>query len=86
MLDAGEIQALALARQLNCGVLMDELRGRKIAAYHHIHLVGVLGVFMQAKQQGLISQVKPLIKQLEQTNYRLSQALIDAVLERMEEL
>lgn len=85
LLDAGEIQALALAKQLQCGVLMDELRGRKVAGYHHISVVGVLGVFMQAKQQGAIPQVKPLIEQLERTNYRLSHALVKAVLERMGE-
>lgn len=84
-LDEGEIQALSLARQLSCGVLMDELRGRKVATHYQIPVVGVLGVLIQAKQQGLIDAAAPLIDKLQQENYRLSPALIETVLKRLGE-
>ncbi len=85
ILDDGEIQALALARQLDCGVLIDELRGRKVAQRYDIKTVGVLGLLMQSKQQGLVSHITPLITQLQAENYRLSSRLIESVLERMGE-
>ncbi|PWQ95465.1 DUF3368 domain-containing protein [Leucothrix pacifica] len=79
-LDDGEVQALALAQSLECGVLMDEARGRKIADYYEISVVGMLGVLLQAKQLGLIESVKPLIYQLQKANYRLSTGLVSKVL------
>lgn len=85
-LDAGETQALALAQALNCGVLMDERRGRKVAQRHNIPAVGILGVLIQSKQQNLIKEVAPLLLKLQDENYRLSDALIRTVLERVNEL
>lgn len=85
ILDTGEIQALALAQQLGCGVMIDELRGRKVAQRYEIKTIGVLGVLMQGKLQGLIPEVLPLIEQLQIENYRLSPRLVASVLERMGE-
>ena len=85
ILDAGEIQALALAKELDCGVLMDELRGRKVAQRYEIKTVGILGLLMQSKRQGLVKEVAPLIEELQAQNYRLSASLIKSVLERVEE-
>lgn len=84
-LDDGEIQALALAKDLECGVLMDEARGRKIAGYYDISVVGVLGVLLQAKKLGLVESVSPLISTLQKANYRLSPALVEKVLSLAEE-
>ena len=85
ILDAGEIQALALAKELNCGVLMDELRGRKVAQRYEIKTVGILGLLMQSKRQGLVNEVAPLIEELQAQNYRLSANLIKSVLEHVGE-
>lgn len=84
-LDDGEVQALALAKELNSGVLMDELRGRKLASYHSIPAVGVLGVLIKSKQLGLIAKVSPLLEQLLRENYHLSSALIARVLAQVGE-
>ena len=81
VLDAGEIQALALSRELNCGVLMEELRGRKVAQRYDIQTVGILGLLMQGKRMGLINEVSPLIEELQAQNYRLSSSLIRSVLQ-----
>lgn len=82
ILDAGEIQALGLAKKLNCGVLMDEARGRKIAQRYDIKTVGILGLLIESKKQGLITEVAPLIEHLQAQDYRLSTSLINSVLER----
>ncbi len=80
-LDEGEVQALHLARQLGCGVLMDEQMGRHVAQSYQIPVVGVLGVLLKAKQSGAIPAVAPLINDLLAQEYRLSKALVQKVLQ-----
>mgnify|MGYP000849322739 FL=1 len=79
-LDEGEAQALSLARQISCCVLMDERKGRKSAAHHNILVIGTLGVLLQAKQLGVIGEVAPLLQLIQGNGYRLSQKLIDRAL------
>jgi len=79
-LDEGEVQALHLARQLHCGVLMDEQMGRHVAQSYQIPVVGVLGVLLNAKQSGAIPALAPLIRALQAHEYRLSNVLVQKVL------
>lgn len=80
MLDEGEAQTISLAVQLGCGVLMDERRGRQWATHYGVQVFGVLGVLLQAKRVGLIRAVRPCIDCLQAADYRLSPALVEAVL------
>lgn len=81
-LDVGEAQALGLARRLQCGVLMDERRGRQFARQHGVPLFGVLGVLLQAKRSGHIAQIAPVMMRMSELGYRLSPALVKGVLTR----
>lgn len=74
-LDAGEVQALSHANALHCGVLMDEKRGRSVASHYKIPTIGVVGVLIQAKQEGLIAHVKTPLLALQEEGYRISNAL-----------
>lgn len=66
-LDGGEAAAIALAVEQKANVLlMDEIRGRKIATRFGIPTLGLLGVLKLAKQRGLIPAAKPLVNRLEQ--------------------
>ena len=80
-LDAGEAQAIVLARELQCGVLMDEKRGRQVAMRRNIPVVGVLGVLLQAKREGYLEELKSMLLQLQNSDYRLSEELVERVLE-----
>jgi predicted nucleic acid-binding protein len=82
ILDEGESQALALAKKLDCAVLIDERLGRVVAQQSAIPVVGVMGVLLQAKSTGQIENIRPLIDQLLQHDYRLSKRVIDLVLSR----
>ncbi len=75
-LDEGEIQAIYHARELSCGVLTDERRGRRVASQLGIATVGVLGVLIQAKKQGMIDNVQSPMQELVQLEYRLSKPLM----------
>ncbi len=80
-LDVGEAQAIVLARELQCGVLMDEKRGRQVARRRGIPVVGVLGILLQAKREGHLGELKSLLLQLQDSDYRLSENLLERVLE-----
>ena len=79
-LDEGEAQALSLAHALDCGLLMDERRGRKEAQRQGLPLFGVLGVLLQAKRLGKVAAVAPLLDKMQQNGYRISTDLVAAVL------
>lgn len=64
-LDKGEAEAIALALELGADqVLIDERRGRRIAARLNLRYTGILGILVEAKNRGLISEVKPLLDAL----------------------
>lgn len=85
ILDEGEAQALVMAKELDCGVLMDEKRGRQVARHQGIPVVGVLGVLLQAKREGHIGELKSMVLRLQDSGYRLSEGLVEAVLKLAEE-
>lgn len=82
-IDLGEAEAIILALELKADlILMDERRGRALAANYGLNVTGLLGVLLQAKQNGLIPRVKPLMDQLIETaNFRVSNPLYTAVLQ-----
>ncbi|THF64790.1 DUF3368 domain-containing protein [Pseudothauera nasutitermitis] len=84
-LDEGEAQAISLARALQCGVLMDERCGRAAARRLGLPIFGVLGVLVQARRQGRIEALAPLLQQLQTNGYRIAPALITAALEAVGE-
>ena len=81
-LDAGEAETLVLATELGVPkVFVDDLRGRKVAQSLGLQAVGVAGFLLFAKKKEKIREIRPLLLQLLQKGFRLSNKLIDAVLE-----
>jgi len=63
--DAGETQAMLLYKEVGADyLLIDDKRGRKVAQLNQIKTIGSLGVLLQVKHAGLISQVEPLITKI----------------------
>ena len=82
-LDIGEAEAIGLALELNADrLLIDERRGRKIASRFNIKFVGVLGILVIAKRQGLLQVVQPVLDELMSTmKFRVSEALYTQILQ-----
>ena len=80
--DAGESQAISWAKHLDCAVLIDEKLGRLMAQAQNLPVFGVLGLLLLAKQAGQVQAVAPLIDQLRNHRYNLSDALVAAVLQK----
>lgn len=81
-LDQGEAEALALAEERNASlVIMDERKGRRYAHRLGIPVTGTLGVLLLAKEQGLISAVKPFVTQLLGAGLYLTPELVSQALQ-----
>jgi predicted nucleic acid-binding protein len=80
-LDLGEASAITLALEIpNAVLIIDEYKGRKVALHAGLRIIGTVGVLLLAKKAGLIPLVKPYLEQLEEVNFRLSDALIEKAL------
>lgn len=80
-LGPGESEALSLALELKADlVVLDERPGRRLALGLGLRVVGTAGVLLNAKRAGLIPAVRPLLEQLLQVGFRMSDALRDHLL------
>ena len=85
-LDEGEASAISLALQEKVPLLIiDELKGRKIAKELGIKYTGTLGVIGAAKITGKIDLVKPIIDKIKATDFRVSEELLEKVLKQCDE-
>jgi len=87
-LDLGEAEAIVLARESHADILlMDELTGRRVAAREGVPIIGLMGVLIEAKNDGLVASIRPLIEKLEtEADFRLSVEFKQSTLRRAHEL
>ena len=86
-LDRGEAEAIALAIELAADqVLIDERRGRLVAARLKLRYTGILGILVEAKSQKVIPAVKPLLDALmTQAGFWIAAPLYNSVLRLVDE-
>jgi hypothetical protein len=85
-LGAGESEVLMLALETpGAAVILDDMLARRVAESLNIRMTGTLGLLLDAKQAGLISQVRPLLDQLQTLRFRLAPATYQAVLKLADE-
>jgi predicted nucleic acid-binding protein len=82
-LHRGESEALALALELQADlILIDELAGRHVASEIGVRPLGTLGVLLEAKSNGLVPEVRPLMERLRsELNFFISKALQQQIVE-----
>lgn len=82
-LDEGEASAIALSLEMKNPILMlDDLKGRKVADKLNLRYSGTFGLILKAKQLGLINSVKPILEKIKSTNFRFDKKLFEKVLEQ----
>ncbi len=80
-LGIGEMEVLALALETKDAILiLDDLLARQAAGRLGIKIIGTLGILLEAKRKGLISEVSPVLDKLEELRFRVSPKTKRAVL------
>jgi len=80
-LGSGESSLIINAIQNNGFLIIDDLKARKIATTLSLRFTGSIGILIIAKELGLIQSLKYYLEKIQETNFRLSDALIIKALE-----
>ena len=77
-LGAGETAVIALAITVHADlVVLDDLQARLVAVGLGLSLTGNLGVLLAAHRIGLLPDIREAVRQLQESGFRLSAALVD---------
>ena len=80
-LGAGESAVLALGLSgAGRTVLLDDMAGRRCAVAHNIPLIGTLGLVLESKKTGSLSQARPVLEDLLRGGMYLRRSVLDAAL------
>lgn len=81
ILDSGEASSIAFALSLeNSLLIIDEVKGRKVATENGLEIIGTLGLLLLAKKSGLVEDLEQVLKDLNKNGFRVSKKLIDILL------
>ena len=80
-LDSGEASAIALSLEFdNAIIIMDDLKGRKIAERLGLKYSGTFGLILKAKQTGYLPAIKPILNEIRKTDFRFNERLFEMVI------
>jgi predicted nucleic acid-binding protein len=83
VLHKGEAEAITLYKEKSADfLLIDEKKGRKVAEYYDVKIIGTIGLLLKAKQEGIVPRIKPYIELLQQSTIRITPELYQRALER----
>jgi predicted nucleic acid-binding protein len=85
--DEGEAAVMALAFQMkNALLILDDYKARKVAEKLGLQYTGTLGVFLKAKELGVLNSVRIMLDKVQKTNFRFSELLLNDILREAGEI
>lgn len=83
-LDAGEASVIQAAIDFKIDmVLIDERKGRKMARrLCGLVTLGTAGLLVQARRAGILGEITPLFKKLEEASYWISPSIVEWAIQR----
>lgn len=79
--DLGEASAITLATEMAPSLLIiDDLKGRKLAHRLQLNYTGTLGILLKAKKEAVIPALRPYFEKIQATNFRISPKLFGDIL------
>jgi len=87
VLDDGEAEAIALAKETNADLLIiDEIKGRSYAKELNINIIGLVGILLLAKEKKVIENVGEVLTELqEKAGFWISKNLWETALKAASE-
>jgi predicted nucleic acid-binding protein len=77
----GEVEVMLLAKEMNADlIIMDDGLARQHAKYLGLNITGTVGVVLRAKNNGIISAVKPVLIRLINNGFYLSNNVYQEIL------
>lgn len=73
--DDGEAEAIALATEKGLTIVLDDRRARDLAKRMGLKILGTVAVLIRAKRAGLIPWINPVLTELSEKGFRLSEEL-----------
>ena len=79
----GEASAFALALEFeNSTLIIDDLKGRKVAERLGLRYSGSFGLILKAKQIGVIESIRPILDKIKETDFRFNDQLFKTILKK----
>lgn len=76
LLDPGELSSIYLAEKLKVPLLIDEKKGRIYARKIGLKITGLIGIILLAKEKRIITKVMPVLNDIKNTGYFISDDLM----------
>ncbi len=80
LVDEGEAEAIVLASEKDCLLILDDRKARRWAKSLGLRIIGTAGLLVRAKRQGVLREVKPVLEALKRSNFYLHPSLEKEVL------
>lgn len=64
-----------MAQERSCAIILDDRKARSVASELGLHVVGTIGLLLQAKRQGHCPAIRPLLDRLRACGFHISSDL-----------
>lgn len=80
-LHKGEVEVMILAKEIKADIcIIDDLLARKYAKYYGLQITGTIGIILKAKKLGIITEIRPIMNELIDSDIYIDKKLYNKAL------